>query len=256
MPYPLHVKALAQKIDPECWISYSGKAVSAKQDLDMRRCAALKKAESYFAEIERHRAWITNAVARCVAETTAFGPQAGDALFRKFIREIEEGKHVMTPTRETLFKSIREVAVHPKLGRDLARRIMHDYGHGADIATRIPVADFEAVYKACKKAVFLSARGRDETAMPLLKIKMMLHFASVVGPFAPEPTRRSEAYVTFVRELLKDGMIERPTKAQRLQNPGWAYKATARGQCYVKALASLPLPIRTNPEWTMSPTRA
>lgn len=246
MPYAPHVKALAQILDPECWISYSGKEVSTKQALDVRRSAALAQAERYYALTNR-------LVYRVTAAERIYGPTAGQIEFNKIMQEIREGKHEMTPTRDAVFTALREVVVHPKLGHDVAKRIMYDHGHSATVAVRIPQEDYSLVYNVCRKALFLASREKDATTMPLLKIKLMLHFASVVGPFAPEPTRRSEAYVTFVRELLKDGMIERPTKAQRAANPGWAYKATLRGQCYVKALAELPLPVRTNPEWTMPP---
>ncbi len=41
------------------------------------------------------------------------------------------------------------------------------------------------------------------------------------------------------------------SKEQRAEYPGWAYKATMKGQCYIKALTDVPLPVRTDPVWTM-----
>jgi hypothetical protein len=43
--YSARVKALAYRIDPECWISYSGKPRSFKGLMDSRRNASLKIAE-------------------------------------------------------------------------------------------------------------------------------------------------------------------------------------------------------------------
>lgn len=43
--YSHEVKQLARKLDPECWISYSGKPKAFKQQMDKRRTAALQKAE-------------------------------------------------------------------------------------------------------------------------------------------------------------------------------------------------------------------
>lgn len=250
MPHSPRVKALAQKLDPECWISYSGKEVSTKQAIDVRRCAALAEAQE-IVDHNSHR--INEYVNRCMFAHFAFGRQAGKTEFNKVMKEIEDEKRPMIKlhgiTRDMLFALIREVAIDPKLGRSIAYAIMCDHGGGAKTATQIPSECYEDVYKALRKAKFMATR-KVET-MPLLKIRMMLHFATVLGPFAPEPVRRSEAYVTFVRELLRDGMIERPTTVQRNAHPGWAYKATPRGQCYVKTIEALPLPVRTNPEWEM-----
>lgn len=44
MSYSLEVKALAYKLDPPCWISYSGKSRDFKRAMDVRRTAALEKA--------------------------------------------------------------------------------------------------------------------------------------------------------------------------------------------------------------------
>lgn len=85
----------------------------------------------------------------------------------------------------------------------------------------------------------------------ILKIEMMLHFASKIGPFAPESARTCPAYTRFVKQLLKDGMIERPTKAERARHPGWAYRASERGRAYVEAIrrVGLPVPIETATMW-------
>lgn len=51
---PWKVKQIAYKIDPECWVSYSGKARAFKQQMDVRRTAALDKAaEIYNREQEK-----------------------------------------------------------------------------------------------------------------------------------------------------------------------------------------------------------
>lgn len=44
------VKARAYVLDPECWVSYSGKPKHFKQVMDLRRTAALKNAKK---EVER-----------------------------------------------------------------------------------------------------------------------------------------------------------------------------------------------------------
>lgn len=81
------------------------------------------------------------------------------------------------------------------------------------------------------------------TRAPPMKINMMLHFYAVVGPYAPESARTSPAYTQFVKELLREGLIERPTKEEREHHPGWAYKATAKGAAWVNAICTVPLPV-------------
>jgi hypothetical protein len=39
------IKERAHSIDPECWVSYSGKPKHVKQAMDVRRLAALKQAK-------------------------------------------------------------------------------------------------------------------------------------------------------------------------------------------------------------------
>lgn len=89
----------------------------------------------------------------------------------------------------------------------------------------------------------------------ILKIEMMLHFASKIGPFAPESARTSPAYTRFIKALLRDGLVERPTKAERRKYPGWAYRATDRGKAYVEALRRVGLPeivsTETTTTWTV-----
>lgn len=92
------------------------------------------------------------------------------------------------------------------------------------------------------------------SAMPTLKIQMLLHFSYVPAPFTPETKRTAPAYTVFVQQLLDDGMIERPTDAEREDYPGWAYKTTAKGDCYVDALKAVPLPVPASPQWVM-PTK-
>jgi hypothetical protein len=186
MPYSPRIKALAQQLDPGCWISYSGATPGVKRVIDARRCAALDKAERLQEEIDKiDMNKIGRLVSRVLAAENIYGPTAGQIEFNKIMDEIERGS----------------------------------------------------------------------TTMPPMKIKMMLHFATVLGPFTPEHVRRSEAYVTYVKELLRDNMIERPSREQREMFPGWAYKATSRGHAYVKALQTIPLPVRTNPEWSMAPSK-
>jgi hypothetical protein len=76
-----------------------------------------------------------------------------------------------------------------------------------------------------------------------MKIDMMIHFATTVGPYTPEQSRISPAYTKFVKQLLADELIERPTREQREEWPGWAYKATDRGRAYVEALKAVQLPV-------------
>lgn len=47
------VKALAYTIDPECWVSYSGKPKPFKVAMDIRRTAALNEADARIATSER-----------------------------------------------------------------------------------------------------------------------------------------------------------------------------------------------------------
>jgi hypothetical protein len=78
---------------------------------------------------------------------------------------------------------------------------------------------------------------------PPMKIAMMLHFAITIGPYEPETQRTSHAYTKFIIQLLREGMVERPTKQERLQYPGWAYRATAKGRAYVEGLRRVQLPV-------------
>ena len=84
---------------------------------------------------------------------------------------------------------------------------------------------------------------RRSPKMPPMKVAMLLHFYGIVGPFAPEEQRTSQAYTQFIRELLRDGLVKRPTKAQREEHPGWAYQTTAKGDALVNAICSTPLPV-------------
>jgi hypothetical protein len=84
---------------------------------------------------------------------------------------------------------------------------------------------------------------KPQPKVPPMKIAMMLHFATTIGPFTPEAQRTSLAYTRFVKELLRDGLVKRPTKEQRAAYPGWAYMTTPRGDCYVEALTKIPLPV-------------
>ena len=76
-----------------------------------------------------------------------------------------------------------------------------------------------------------------------MKIDMMLHFYGVVGPYVPENARTSSAYTQFVKELLHDGLIVRPTHRQREEYSGWAYRATEKGEAWVHAICTVPVPV-------------
>ena len=79
--------------------------------------------------------------------------------------------------------------------------------------------------------------------MPPMKVAMLLHFYGVAGPFAPEEQRTSAAYTQFIRELLRDGLVERPSKTERENYSGWAYRTTAKGAALVNAICSTPMPV-------------
>jgi hypothetical protein len=85
----------------------------------------------------------------------------------------------------------------------------------------------------------------------VMKIEMMLHFATKAGPFTPEAQRTSPAYTKFIKQLLADGLVERPTKEEQENCPGWAYKASERGLAYVEGLKAvqLPVPVQTITTW-------
>jgi hypothetical protein len=78
---------------------------------------------------------------------------------------------------------------------------------------------------------------------PLMKIDMLLHFYCAWEPYAPEQQRRSPAYTQFVKELLREGLIVRPTTTQREEYPGWAYRTTEKGEAWVHAICTVPVPV-------------
>lgn len=78
---------------------------------------------------------------------------------------------------------------------------------------------------------------------PPMKVNMLLHFYACAEAYAPEKCRTSPAYTQFVKELLKDGLIERPTREEREEYPGWAYQTTAKGDALVNAICSVPNPV-------------
>ena len=48
MPYKQEVKDIAYKLDPECWVSYSGKPKEVKREMDWRRVDCLETASRGF----------------------------------------------------------------------------------------------------------------------------------------------------------------------------------------------------------------
>ena len=156
-------------------------------------------------------------------------------------------------TIEVVKSTVRRVLGHSELGLDVAKDIVRHVSLGR--ARNIPELyphEWPAFVATCE-SMLDNVRGFKRDLMPPMKISMMLHFAVRRGPLTPESARTSPAYTMFVKELLRDGMVERPSKVQRREWPGWAYKATPKGQCYVKALGAVPMPIRTDPEWAMPP---
>ena len=169
-----------------------------------------------------------------------------------------------TPPQENPMTDIEDVKYavlnilyHPELGFDVARDILDhvSLGRAKNVLDLYPY-EWPAIVAECETEIDRAIRrkfsGFKRDLMPPMKISMMLHFAVRRSPFTPEKARTSPAYTTFVKELLRDGMVERPSKAQRREWDGWAYKATSKGQCYVKALGAVPLPeVRTDPEWAV-----
>ena len=155
MSFPLHVKALAHALDPECWVSYAGRCVADKRVIEARRQDALARAERI----------IRSDTAGCSPPAPASTPA-----------QVEQEAWV----------------------------------------------------------------GINK--MPILRMQMMLHYASSVKPFAPEATRTGPAYTRHVKTLLRQSMIERPSKRERREHPGWSYRVTDRGRAYVHALRHVGLP--------------
>ncbi len=46
MGYPQEVKDIAYRLDPECWVSYSGATKQVKQHMESRRTASLARASA------------------------------------------------------------------------------------------------------------------------------------------------------------------------------------------------------------------
>lgn len=157
----------------------------------------------------------------------------------------------MSPTATIPFHAVQTamLTLCTAGGVTAGRKILAHYG--ASKVSELHPHDYADVLYACQAALLATTVHEKKKMMTVLKIKLMLHFASVLGPYPVEHVRTSSAYTTFVKELLHEGMIERPTREQREAFKGWAYKATPRGQCYVKALTETPLPVRTDPVWAM-----
>jgi hypothetical protein len=85
---------------------------------------------------------------------------------------------------------------------------------------------------------------------PPMKISMLLHFYYACSAYAPEACRTSQAYTKFVKELLRDELIERPTHGKRKANPGWAYRTTDKGSALVNAICLVPDPVART-QWVL-----
>lgn len=72
MAYSDKVKQIAYKIDPDCWVSYSGQPKEYKQRMDIRRLASLKKAQS-----EHH----LRSYEQRIAERSGYVPKHSAALY-------------------------------------------------------------------------------------------------------------------------------------------------------------------------------
>ena len=91
------------------------------------------------------------------------------------------------------------------------------------MSNRKPLLDFLLSFDAKPPPGFASWNVEPEPPRyhsSVMKIEMMLHFATIAGPFVPEAQRTSPAYTKFVKQLLADDLIERPTHAQRSMQPG------------------------------------
>lgn len=77
--------------------------------------------------------------------------------------------------------------------------------------------------------------------MTPLQIKMLLHYYSIAEPYAVnDPAHACSPAVSEQRSLLvRDGLIEYTAGAY----PPGCYKATPRGEAYIKALCAMPLPV-------------
>lgn len=239
MSYSPRVKHLAYKLDPVCWVSYSGKPPAFKRTMDKRRLEALERAAKI--------------IGGYLGRTSVIGPAR---IFFKVIsgpNPIWRDINNQTPTREDVRGLLRKI-LRFEGGKRAALDVLETKAEGAVHLRQVTDAQLEAVYNACLALIIKQREEHpmpthERTLMPPMKIAMMLHFACTVQPFAPEAQRTSQAYTTFVRELLRDGMIERPTKAQQEAHPGWAYRATEKGRIYVEALKAVKLPVAVTPEW-------
>lgn len=249
MPHSPRTKDLAYQIDPKCWISYSGKGVSTKRAMDARRSYALEAAQKMLDDCDEY-------CRRVNFSRLAFG--SGESEFNKIMEEIK-----MAPTLEQVRDAVRSV-----LGfydKSAALEILARYG--VNTVAKLSPMYWDAVIRDCAE---MKGHARlkklmnsvppwatnvpltpERKPMPVLKLQMLLHFSHSRTMFGPESLRTSASYTRFIVELLHDDLVERPSKKERSVHPGWAYKATLRGQFFVKALTEVPLPVRTNPEWAM-----
>lgn len=245
MPHTPRTKDLAYKIDPNCWISYSGKDVSTKRAMDARRSYALETARKTLADCDEYCRRVNSA-------QLAF--QSGESEFNKIMEGIK-----MAPTKEEAREAL--IGVARSIGREEAYTILHRYGvtHFGMVPERCYRGLIQDCDAAKRKKLMNSVPSwatnvsltLERKPMSILKLQMLLHFSHSQTMFGPESLRTSASYTRFIVELLRDGLVERPSKKERSIHPGWAYKATPRGQFFVKVLTEVPLPVRTNPEWAM-----
>ena len=84
--------------------------------------------------------------------------------------------------------------------------------------------------------------------MPPLKIIILLNLHTSSAPLIeqmPASVAESQATKNFLKELKEEGLIELAREAEGGDHP---FQTTDRGQAYIKALTSLPLPVQ---QWVM-----
>lgn len=176
---------------------------------------------------------------------------ASDETVSLAVRRVRESRREQT-------RNVLRAVMH-KFGVATAKVLIHEATGGKHDTFREAAGNPHfvwAIRRLCRAKLMAvpSPTGRHDK-MPTMKISMLLHFYAIVGPYAPESARTSVAYTKFVKELLADGLIERP--AARALHPGWAYTTTERGRVYIEeGLMRVPLPVNVKPEWEIPGTGA